>query len=111
MDVIIAGKHLCLKKKTNWSLTLDKDKLKYKIGDMVRVKSLAWYEKNKDFSGSVRKKSAQDSFVLEMKKYCGLTGTILSRNTGGYPIKGLNYNWCDFMFEENEQLEFDFSNS
>ena len=50
--------------------------MKYKVGDKVRVKSIDWYEENKDDSGSIKIGSKEYYFVEEMLNYCGAPLTI-----------------------------------
>lgn len=69
---------------------------KYKVGDNVRVKSLEWYENNKDEYGDI--KSSSDSFRKDMSLYCGKSATITDTNIGykhvGYHIDIDNGYWC-----------------
>ena len=50
--------------------------MKYKPGDKVRIKSLDWYETNKDEDGRVYCEFI--GFCKEMKKYCGKVLTIMT---------------------------------
>ena len=43
--------------------------MKYKVGDKVRVKSLDWYNENRDKNGVVM--SGSIPFIYEMSVYCG----------------------------------------
>lgn len=45
-----------------------KDHTELKVGDKVRIKSLEWYEENKDSTGNV---NVPLTFVPSMAKYCG----------------------------------------
>ena len=49
--------------------------MKYKVGDKVKIKSIDWYNQNKDKSGCV---FAEDAIVFtsEMAHYCGQVMTI-----------------------------------
>ena len=42
--------------------------MKHKVGDVVQIKSLDWYNKNKDEDGWVRKEGTV-VFVTEMYQY------------------------------------------
>ena len=74
--------------------------MKYTIGDKVRVKSLDWYNANKNEFGYI--KFLGDSFVDEMSKLCGKLVTINSVTKHGYHISEdeYKYTWTDDMFEE-----------
>ena len=50
--------------------------MKYKPGDKVRIKSLDWYNKNKDEDGRVY--CTYIGFCKEMAKYCGKILTIMT---------------------------------
>lgn len=69
---------------------------KYKVGDKVVVKSLDWYNKNKDAGGVVR---VPCSFVKDMQQFCGKTLVIRGVNVYSYYVEGNSYLWSDEMFE------------
>lgn len=70
---------------------------KYKVGDRVVVKSLDWYNENKDSVGTVRVPCA---FIREMSTYCGKIVTIRSVSAVSYrTVEGGSYAWSDEMFE------------
>lgn len=70
---------------------------KYKVGDRVVVKSLDWYNENKDSVGTVRVPCA---FIREMSTYCGKIVTIRSVSAVSYrTVEGCGYAWSDEMFE------------
>ena len=50
--------------------------MKYKPGDKVRIKSLDWYNANKDDDGRVF--CSYIGFCKEMAKYCGAVLTIMT---------------------------------
>lgn len=50
--------------------------MKYKVGDKVRIKSLDWYNANKDKDGRVY--CSYICFCKEMSKYCGEVLTIMT---------------------------------
>ena len=76
-------------------------KLKYKVGDKVKIKSLDWYNENKDEFGIVE--CGNKIFTYPMTKLCGKTVTIICVNTKDcyYVISGDDgYNsWTDEMIE------------
>lgn len=51
--------------------------MKYKVGDKVRVKSLEWYNENKDNDSEVVYYNIFGIFTKYMVKYCGKETTIL----------------------------------
>lgn len=70
---------------------------KYKVGDRVIVKSLDWYNENKDVYGNV---SVPCCFVRAMSQYCGKVVTIRRINLRSYGIEeSYDYSWSDEMFE------------
>ena len=56
--------------------------MKYKVGDKVRIKSLDWYNKNKDEDGDVP--CGDYDFVEGMKKFCSEVFTISEDVGDGY---------------------------
>ena len=79
--------------------------MKYKVGDKVRVKSLEWYNDNKDKYSYV--KCVHENFTKDMSKYCGDVVTIKRfyfssfNDTTTYNIAedDGSYTWTDDMFE------------
>ena len=72
--------------------------MKHKVGEVVRIKSLDWYNENKD--GEIASKTPK--FADVMTEYCGMQAKIVSISGHIYKIDidcGL-WNWCDYMFEE-----------
>ena len=61
---------------------------KYKIGDKVRIKSIEWYNQNKDSFGLVLSDNDTNVFCYNMQKHCGeeLTVRHISEN-GRYDCK------------------------
>ena len=81
--------------------------MKFKVGDKVRVKSLDWYNANKDVRGDIYF-DGNYYFVEKMSKYCGELITIkyVSCTYDGYCIieDGGLYTWYYTMFEQ-EKIE------
>lgn len=85
--------------------------MKYKPGDKVRIKSLDWYNKNKDENGRVY--CSYIGFCKEMTKYCGkvLTiKTIANQDIGSkqkYFMHETDYAWgfTDDMIEDLIDME------
>ena len=82
--------------------------MKYKVGDKVRIKSLDWYNENKNINGFVF------GFTPKMSEYCGKTATIVKVGSFHYEldIDDWDWYWTDEMFDENyymEQKEFTIS--
>lgn len=73
--------------------------MKYKAGDRVRIKSLDWYNKNKDKNGSIY---CGDGLMLNLynaKLFCGRILTIKQVNSDFYTVvEDLSY-WNDYMIE------------
>lgn len=87
--------------------------MKYNIGDKVRVKSLEWYNANKDEYGDVKCYDCQETddtiyFISQMTEYCGTIVTI-DKIWEDYYYSIIEdehkFDWTDNMFED-EDLEF-----
>jgi len=79
-----------------------------KVGDKVKVKSLAWYNINKDEENKI---PIGPTFVSGMSKYCGRVFTIenISYNNHVYLREEHAFTWhIDFFESKDPQLEFDF---
>lgn len=75
--------------------------LKYKVGDKVRIKSLDWYNENKDKDGFVD--FSTSVFVPGMSQFCGKIVTIEDvfeeEDDVVYCMEGIDYDWTNEMFE------------
>lgn len=72
--------------------------MKYKIGDKVKIKSLDWYNANRDYNGNVE--CGFYYFIEEMTKYCGETLTICKKYNNKYVLQeDENFAWTDDMFD------------
>lgn len=74
--------------------------MKYKVGDKVRVKSLEWYNKNKNESGKIFCNETE-YFLIFMSKFCGSILTIknIEVDIDVYAVEENGYYWTDDMFE------------
>lgn len=76
--------------------------MKYKVGDKVRIKSIDWYNENKDESGSISVKGV--IFNKGMSEHCGKEATItevLSRyNVYTLSVDKNHFWYNEGMFEE-----------
>lgn len=74
--------------------------MKYNVGDKVRIKSIDWYDKNKDEEGSIR--FNHNSFVSNMSEYCGKTATIIKKCEKYYfiDIDKRAWSWTDEMLDD-----------
>ena len=83
--------------------------MKYKIGDKVRIKSLDWYNQNKDQHGRVA--CGYHVFTEEMSKFCGCTMIVCNRtNLGVMTMGGITEFTRDSFKYGCETLEFNNSN-
>ena len=75
--------------------------MKHKVGDKVRIKSLDWYNENKDINGYIC------GFTPKMSEYCGKTATIVKVGSYHYELDIDNGSWWwdDEMFDENYNIE------
>lgn len=75
--------------------------MRYKVGDIARVRSLSWYNENKDKRGAIHTGSDY-IFLKGMEVYCGRYATIIDVEDGGYRINIDNndYYLTDEMLED-----------
>lgn len=80
---------------------------KYKVGDKVRVKSLEWYNFNKDEKGNVLPHYDKHLFFPEeMSEDCGKEFEIRYVYSNEiYLLKGNEWMWEDWMFEEESKTK------
>jgi len=75
---------------------------KYKVGDKVRIKSLDWYNSNKDEDGEIGLHSDEYLFLEVMSEYCGKECEVSHVYPNGeYSLKGNGWIWNDWMFEDD----------
>ena len=76
--------------------------MKHKVGDVVQIKSLDWYNENKDEDGWVCEEH-MSSFGCDMSEYCGMKAKIskISYNQYRIDIDDGHWEWCDYMLEED----------
>lgn len=74
--------------------------MKYKVGDKVKVKSLEWYNENKNNHGRIYT-SNNVIFQPNMSEFCGSILTIKNINIdmSTYVVEENSYHWTDEMFE------------
>ena len=78
--------------------------MKYKIGDRVKIKSLDWYNENKDQHGRVA--CGYHVFTEEMSKFCGFTMIVCRiSNLGVMTMGGSASYWTDEMIEGLADVE------
>lgn len=67
------------------------------VGDKVKIRSLEWYNQNKDKTDCI------GFFVPEMAEYCGQEATIVEAHFKTYllDIDGQGWYWTEEMFEES----------
>lgn len=78
--------------------------MKYKVGDKVRIKSIDWYNANKDENGDIpliETTYSSYNFIEVMRGLCGKVMTISSDNSYYYDMVEDNgeYFWTDEMIE------------
>ena len=72
--------------------------MNYKAGDRVKIKSLDWYNENKDEYGYIDCGSRE--FFTEMSDWCGKIATIKEIDkTNCYRLEEYDYEWTDEMIE------------
>ena len=74
--------------------------MKYKVGDKILVKSLDWYNQNKDVS-LIESTNSYYNFIAIMQDFCGKVMTISSVNSDYYDMveDAGKYFWTDEMIE------------
>jgi hypothetical protein len=78
--------------------------MKYKVGDRVRIKSIDWYNENKDKDGLVIVEPSTHVFIPEMLEHCGKIVTIKNvfednNCKAVYYMKEIDWDWTDEMIE------------
>ena len=76
--------------------------MKYKVGDKVRIKSIDWYNENKDEDGIVE--LSTHVFIPEMIEHCGQIVTIKdvfedTDDNAVYYMEEIVWDWTDEMIE------------
>lgn len=72
----------------------------FKEGDVVRIKSLDWYNNNKDENGNVNVTGYLCSFTKVLSQFCGKCFVIEKvEDTGGIYLNDLPYVFYEWMFE------------
>lgn len=76
--------------------------MKYNVGDKVQIKSLDWYNENKDEDGIVE--LSTHIFTPGMSQFCGKVMTIKDvfediDDNGIYYMEEIDYDWTDEMIE------------
>ena len=71
--------------------------MKYKVGDKVRIKSIDWYNENKDELGYID--CSKHLFYPLMSQYCGNIFTISDVYSDFYLMSENGYEWTDEMIE------------
>lgn len=79
-------------------------KLKFKVGDKVRVKSLEWYYEHKGVFGDIIN-DYDYVFLNEMAKFCGEILEITEIKRDYYRTEGNKYCWMDWMLEDKAVTE------
>ena len=86
--------------------------MKFKVGDKVRIKSLDWYNENKEYNGDIV--IGNYNFDKAMSEYCGMTAIITdmaSPNTilkSGFYLLDIDegrWSWEDCVFEDELETE------
>ena len=72
--------------------------MKYKVNDRVRIKSLDWYNENKDNYGYID--CGSRAFFTKMSDWCGKIATIKEIcKTNCYRLEEYDFDWTDEMIE------------
>lgn len=78
--------------------------MRYKRGDRVKIKSLDWYNENKDQHGRVA--CGYHLFTEDMSKFCGCTMIVCHiSNLGVMTMGGSASYWTDEMIEGLADVE------
>ena len=72
--------------------------MRYNVGDKVRIKSLDWYNENKDEYGYID--CGSRAFFTKMSNWCGKIATIKEIcKTNCYHLEEYDFDWTDEMIE------------
>ena len=75
--------------------------MKFKVGDKVKVKSLSWYNSNKNSYGFVSDDNYNEPFSKKMAEYCGKVLEITAIEVGYYILADDDrWYFADFMLED-----------
>ena len=76
--------------------------MKFKVGDKVKVKSLSWYNSNKNHYGFVNDDNCSEPFSDKMAEYCGKTAIVIGIYNDSYDldIDNKEWGWYDWMLED-----------
>lgn len=83
--------------------------MKFSKGDIVKVKSYAWYLVNRDKEGNVYNTDSANLFTNKMSDLCGLKFEISDFSGNTYVTEDNDYNWEDWMLEEKAEKSSFFS--
>lgn len=72
---------------------------KFKKGDIVRIKSLDWYNNNKDEKGNVSVTGYSCSFTKVLSEYCGKCFVIDEAGVKGIYLNDIPYIFYEWMLE------------
>lgn len=75
------------------------EETKFKKGDVVRIKSLDWYNKNKNENGDVKVTDYFCYFSKELSKFCGKCFVINKIEGTSFYLNNLSYTFYEWMFE------------
>lgn len=74
--------------------------MKYNVGDRVRIKSIDWYNENKDNRNEITfEHNPHWRFVANQSDYCGQIATITAVSKTAYRLEHIPWNWTDEMIE------------
>lgn len=72
--------------------------MRFKVGDRVKIKSLDWYNENKDEYGYID--CGSRAFFTKMSDWCGKIATIKEIcKTNCYHLEEYDFDWTDDMIE------------
>ena len=72
--------------------------MRYEVGDRVKIKSLDWYNENKDEYGYIN--CGSRAFFTKMSNWCGKIATIKEIcKTNCYRLEEYDFDWTDEMIE------------
>ena len=75
--------------------------MKYKVGDKIRIKSIDWYNENKNERNEIIfENNPHWRFVANQSAYCGQIATITAVGKTSYRLESIPWNWTDEMIEE-----------
>ena len=96
--------YLAMRRRIDFLIVTNKIKTKgmetkFKEGDVIRIKSLDWYNNNKDKNGSINVTGYSCSFTKALSEFCGKCFVISKIEGTNFYLNDLSFVFYEWMFE------------